>query len=128
MLPGAQVQVDWGQEGDLLGDGSRVYSLHMVLSYSRDPFCCFLTSMDAVTWWACHARAFEHFGGVPASIVYDRLRRSRQHVAPGKVVSLHQEATTFAGHYGFGNDVLAAYRPTGKGRVEGYVDITCYRA
>ena len=32
VLPGAQAQVDWGHEGDLLGDGSRVYSFHMVLS------------------------------------------------------------------------------------------------
>src|SRR5260370_29607454 len=29
----------------------------------------------------------------------------------------------FAGHYGFDIDVLAAYRPTGKGRVERQVDI-----
>ena len=124
VLPGAQAQVDWGHEGDLLGDGSRVYSFHMVLSYSRDPFCCYVASMDAVTWWACHVRAFEHFGGVPASIVYDRVRTVvRQHVAPGKAVPLHQEAIAFAGHYGFGIDVLAAYRPTGKGRVERYVDI-----
>ena len=124
VLPGAQAQVDWGHEGDLLGDGSRVYSFHMVLSYSRDPFCCYVASMDAVTWWDCHVRAFEHFGGVPASIVYDRARTVvRQHVAPGKAVPLHQEAIAFAGHYGFGIDVLAAYRPTGKGRVERYVDI-----
>lgn len=124
-LPGAQAQVDWGHEGDLLGDGSTVYSFHMVLSFSRDPFCCYVTSMDAATFWDCHRRAFEHFGGVPGSIVYDRVATVvRRHVAPGKAVPLQAEAVAFAGHYGFTIDVLAAYRPTGKGRVERSVAIT----
>jgi len=124
-LPGAQAQVDWGHEGDLLGDGSKVYSFHMVLSFSRDPFCCDVASMDAATFWACHRRAFEHFGGVPGSIVYDRVATVvRRHVAPGKAVPLQPEAVAFAGHYGFTIDVLAAHRPTGKGRVERGVAIT----
>ena len=124
-LPGAQAQVDWGHEGDLFGDGTQVYSFHMTLSFSRDPFCCYVTSMDTVTWWACHRRAFEHFGGVPGSIVYDRTKTIvRRHVAPGRAVPLQAEAVAFAGHYGFDIDVLAAYRPTGKGRVERYVNIT----
>jgi transposase len=119
VLPGAQAQVDWGDEGDLLahvGIG-QVYSFHMILSYSRDPFCCFTTGMDLATFWDCHRRAFAHFGGVPGSIVYDRTKTViRRHVAPGVAVPLHPEAAAFAGHYGFSIDVLAAYRPTGKGR------------
>jgi hypothetical protein len=47
----------------------------------------------------------------------------RRHVGPGKAVPLHPEAAAFAAHYGFDIDVLAAYRPTGKGRVERQVDI-----
>jgi DNA replication protein DnaC len=47
----------------------------------------------------------------------------RRHVAPGVAVPLHPTAAAFAGHYGFSIDVLAAYRPTGKGRVERQVDI-----
>lgn len=39
-----------------------------------------------------------------------------ERVAPGQAVPLHPKAVAFAGHYGFDNDVLAAYRPTGKGR------------
>jgi Mu transposase-like protein len=38
-------------------------------------------------------------------------------------VPLHPEAAAFAEHYGFVIDVLAAYRPTGKGRVERQVDV-----
>lgn len=126
VTPGAQAQVDWGDEGDVLAPVGieKVYSFHMVLSYSRDPFCCYTTSMDLGVFWDCHRRGFAHFGGVPASIVYDRTKTVvRQHVAPGKAVPLHPEAVAFAGHYGFDIDVLAAHRPTGKGRVERQVDI-----
>ena len=125
-MPGAQAQVDWGDEGGILAHAgiAKVYSFHMVLSYSRDPFCCFTTSQDLAAFWACHRRAFAHFGGVPGSIVYDRTKTVvRRHVAPGQAVPLHPEAVAFAGHYGFDIDVLAAYRPTGKGRVERQVTI-----
>ena len=126
VVPGAQAQVDWGDEGDALGHVGigNVYSFHMTLSYSRDPFTCFTTSMDLATFWDCHRRAFAHFGGVPATIVYDRTKTVvKRHVAPGVAVPLHPEAAAFAEHYGFTIDVLAAYRPTGKGRVERQVVI-----
>ena len=126
VVPGAQAQVDWGEEGDVLAHvGIRcVYSFHMTLSHSRDPFCCFTTSMDLATFWDCHRRAFAHFGGVPGSIVYDRTKTVvRRHVAPGAPVPLNPEAAAFAEHYGFVIDVLAAHRPTGKGRVERQVAI-----
>ncbi|MGW6217685.1 DDE-type integrase/transposase/recombinase [Streptomyces sp. NPDC055109] len=97
----------------------KVYSFHMTLSYSRDPFCCFTTSQDLQTFFDCHRRAFAHFGGVPMTIVYDRTKTVvRRHVAPGEAVPLHPEAVGVAGHYDFDIDVLAAYRPTGEGRVE----------
>jgi transposase len=126
VTPGAQAQVDWGDEGRLLAHVGieKVYSFHMVLSYSRDPFCCYTTSMDLGMFWDCHRRGFAHFGGVPASVVYDRTKTViRRHVAPGKAVPLHPEAVAFSGHYDFDIDVLAAHRPTGKGRVERQVDI-----
>jgi hypothetical protein len=47
----------------------------------------------------------------------------KRHVAPREAVPLHPEAAAFAEHYGFVIDVLAAYRPTGKGRVERQVAI-----
>jgi transposase len=121
VIAGAQAQVDWGDEGAILahvGIG-KVHSFHFTLSYSRDPFCCYTTSCDMATFWDCHRRAFAHFGGAPASIVYDRTKTViKRHVAPRAAVPLHPEAAAFAEHYGFVIDVLAAYRPTGKGRVE----------
>ena len=117
VLPGAQAQVDWGDEGVRMTEHgpAKVYSFHMTLSYSRDPFCCFTTSQDLVTFWGCHQRAFAHFGGVPASILYDRTKTVvRRHVGPGLEVPLHPEALAFAAHYGFTIQVAAAYRPQAK--------------
>jgi transposase len=76
VIPGAQAQVDWGDEGKVLAHVGvpKVYSFHMTLSYSRDPFCCFTTSQNLATFFECHRRAFEHFGGVPMAIVYDRTK------------------------------------------------------
>lgn len=126
VLAGAQGQVDWGEEGSLLshvGIG-KVYSFHMTLSHSRDPFCCFTDSTDLATFFDCHRRAFAHFGGVPHTLVYDRTKTVvKRHVAPRQAVPLHPEAAAFAEHYGFSCDVLAAYRPMGKGRVERQVNI-----
>ena len=119
VVPGAQAQVDWGDEGDVLAHVGipTVYSFHMTLSYSRDPFCCYTASADLATFWTCHRRAFDHFGGVPGSIVYDRTKTVvKRHVAPREAVPLHPEAAAFAAHYGFVIDPLAAHRPTGKGR------------
>ncbi len=126
VLPGAQAQVDWGDEGFVeTADGpTHVWSFHMTLSYSRDPFCCFVTSQDLLTFWDCHRRAFEHFGGVPATIVYDRTKTVvRKHVRRNQEVPLHPEAIAFAAHYGFSIVVAPARRPQFNGRVERQVSI-----
>ncbi len=126
VLPGAQAQVDWGDEGFLeTPDGPvHVWSFHMTLSFSRDPFCCFVTSQDLVTFWDCHRRAFDHFGGVPATVVYDRTKTVvRKHVRRNVEVPLHPEAIAFAAHYGFSIVVAPARRPQFKGRVERQVAI-----
>jgi transposase len=126
VLPGAQAQVDWGDEGviETPFGPEHIYSFHMTLSYSRDPFSCFVTSQDLATFWRCHIRAFTHFGGVPAAILYDRTKTVvRRHVGRGEPVPLHPEALAFAMHYGFSICVCAPYRPQAKGRVERQVRI-----
>jgi transposase len=126
VLAGAQAQVDWGDEGELQTQAGplHAYSFHMTLSYSRDPFCCFVASQDLATFWDCHRRAFAHFGGVPTTIVYDRTKTViRRHVGRGQAAPLHPEALAFAGHYGFAIWLAAAYRPQTKGRVERQVEI-----
>jgi len=124
VAPGAQAQVDWGHEG-LLPDGTPVYSFHMVLSHSRDPFCRYTLRQDLATFWACHAEAFAHFGGVPGELLYDRTKTVvRRHVGRGEPVELHPEALAYAAHHGFAIRVCWPERPQAKGRVERMVEIT----
>lgn len=121
---GAQAQVDWGHE-ESLPDGTPVYSFHMVLSHSRDPFCRYTSRQDLATFWACHTEAFAHFGGVPGEIVYDRTKTVvRRHVGRGEPVELHPEALAYAAHNGFAIRVCWPERPQSKGRVERVVPLT----
>lgn len=79
VVPGAQAQVDWGEEGDLLahvGIGN-VYSFHMTLAHSRDQFSCFTTSMDLAT----------SLGLPPARV--RPLRRGATHDRPGICSATH---------------------------------------
>jgi hypothetical protein len=72
----------------------------------------------------CHIRAFAHFGGIPAKILYDRTKTVvRRHVGRSMEVPLHEEAIAFAAHYGFAITVAPACRPQAKGRVERQVKI-----
>jgi transposase len=126
VLAGAQAQVDWGDEGELVTaiGPLRVFSFHMTLSYWRDPFCCYTASQDLGSFWDCHRRGFAHFGGVPATIVYDRTKTVvRRHVGRGQATPLHPEAVAFAAHYGFAIWLAAAHRPQTKGRVERQVEL-----
>jgi transposase len=126
VLPGAQAQVDWGDEGEIqtVTGPLHAFSFHMTLAHSRDPFCCFTAGQDLATFWDCHRRAFAHFGGVPAVIVYDRTKTVvRRHVGRGQATPLHPEAVAFAAHYGFAIWLAAAYRPQSKGRVERQVEV-----
>jgi transposase len=127
VLPGSQAQVDWGDEGTISTPQGElhVYSFHMVLSHSRDPFCRYTASQDLATFWACHAAAFRHFGGVPREILYDRTKTVvRRHVGRGQDVPLHPEAIAFAEHYGFTIRLCLPARPQTKGRVERVVQLT----
>jgi len=124
VAPGAQAQVDWGDEG-VLADGTHVSSFHMVLSYSRDPFCRYTTATDLATFWACHTEAFAHFGGVPQTVLYDRTKTVvKKHVGRGEPVTLHPEAEAYAAHCGFAIRVCWPERPQSKGRVERVVPLT----
>jgi transposase len=126
VAPGSQAQVDWGDEGTIWTPQGEVHvsSFHMVLSYSRDPFCRYTASQDLATFWGAHTDAFHHFGGIPGTILYDRTKTVvRRHVGRGQLVPLHPEALAFAAHYGFSIRLCEGYRPQTKGRVERAVEI-----
>lgn len=73
--PGKQAQVDWGSCWVWLGDERvRVHVFVMVLGYSRRVFARGYLSEGLDALLDGHERAFAHFGGRTATILYDNPR------------------------------------------------------
>ena len=71
--PGAQAQVDWGHFPDVIIGHERVDLLAFVmqLSSSRADAVIWSRRKDLLSWLACHNRAFERLGGIPATARVD---------------------------------------------------------
>lgn len=73
--PGEQAQVDWGQARVLLGgEPAEVHIFVMTLGYSRRGWAEGFVNERIDSLLAAHEHAFEHFGGVCAELLYDRMR------------------------------------------------------
>jgi transposase len=69
--PAYQAQVDW----TIIRSGKNpIYGFVMVLGFSRMAFVYFTDNMRQETWQECHMKAFEYFGGVPQTLLYDNLK------------------------------------------------------
>jgi len=69
--PAYQAQVDW----TIIRSGKNpIYGFVMVLGFSRMAFVYFTNNMRQETWQECHVKAFEYFGGVPQTLLYDNLK------------------------------------------------------
>jgi transposase len=118
--PAKQAQCDWGHVGkfpDPSGKLIDIYVFVIVLSYSRQMFIRFTTSMKLPTLIECHQAAFDYFQGVPQSILYDNMSQVRS--GPGRLNATFQD---FAQHYSFDVRTHRPYRPRTKGKVERMVD------
>jgi transposase len=114
--PGKQAQCDWTEVGRYpQADGTRlyVYAFVMVLSYSRMCYVEFTLSMRQELLIGAHQRAFEFFGGIPETILYDNMKQIRLHAG-----QIHPLFGDFAAHYGFGVKCHRPWRPRTKGKVE----------
>ena len=117
--PGYQAQVDFGEFQVEHADGrvEKLYMFAMILGYSRKVYAELIPRCDLPTFLDCHMRAFEHFGGVPSQILYDRMKN----VYIGKLAGKHKfndSLVGFALHYGFKPEVAPAYAAWVKGKIE----------
>jgi len=121
--PGRQGQVDFGDFKVEMPDGSEktYYMFSMVLGYSRGMYAEYLEKCDMVSFLDVHQRAFLQLGGVPAEILYDRMRNVFIRKLSG-TAEFTQGLMTIANHYGFTPDVAPAYSPWVKGKVERPMD------
>ncbi|MGH7397963.1 MAG: IS21 family transposase [Candidatus Rokuibacteriota bacterium] len=71
--PGEQAQVDFGHFPFLTSDGQRhwYWGFVMVRAWSRLLYVEFIRRADVASFIRCHLNAFERFGGLPRTCLYD---------------------------------------------------------
>ena len=114
--PGVQAQMDYATyDIDFTDEGRRrVYAFSYVLAYSRRQYLRFVESQDLETTLRQHVRAFDYFGGVAATCLYDNMKVV-VHGHEGDVPLYNQRFLAFATHYGFRPQACRPYRPQTKG-------------
>lgn len=118
--PGHQMQVDWAvfRRGK-----DRLSAFVATMGYSRACYVEFVTNEQLDTLIRCHQNAFEYFGGVPNTILYDNMKTviiERDAYSPGE----HRFQSGFwdyAKHMGFIPKVCKPYRAQTKGKVERFI-------
>ena len=123
---GEQAQVDWGYLGEVIVDGESrsLWGFVLTLGHSRAMFVDIATEQSLGVFLRMHEAAFEFLGGVPAEILYDRVKTVQASMTERGEVLFCPTFSDFAGYYGFTPRLCRAYRPQTKGKVEsgvGYV-------
>lgn len=119
---GEQAQVDFAYFRVVFTDEPTqvhvVWLFTMVLGCSRMLFGRFVLHQDLETLLRCHVMAFERFGGVPRTTLYDRMRAAVvDEDADGRPL-FNAKLLDLASHYGFTPKACQPYRAKTKGKVE----------
>ena len=119
MPPGEEAQVDFGYFGLFVKNGKsvKVWCFNMVLSHSRYAYYCLVTNQSVSTFINCHIKAFEYFGGVPATVKLDNLRAGVLKVDLYEPIFQHQYSE-FLSYYGSSGVTARPRRGQDKGKVE----------
>ena len=111
--PGDMLVIDWGEIGPL-------FVFCAMLAWSRWRFVFFADNLRAETTFAALAACFEELGGVPKTVLSDRMGCLKGGTAAGVVVPT-ADYVRFATHYGFRPDFCEGADPESKGIVENLV-------
>lgn len=119
--PGHQAQVDWGDLGQVIfpdGSRQRLCGFVFTLGCSRAIFADVATDETLSTLLGMHEAAFAALGGVPAEILYDRMKTVLLGLDERGEFQWQPTFLDFARYWGFVPRVCRAYRPQTKGKVE----------
>ncbi|MGH9305492.1 MAG: IS21 family transposase [Acidimicrobiales bacterium] len=114
--PGDMLVFDWGEIGPL-------FVFCAVLAWSRFRFVCFADNLRADTTMAALAECMETIGGVPKTLLTDRMGCLKGGTVAGVVIPT-PAYVRFVTHYGCRPDFCEGADPASKGIVErlvGYV-------
>lgn len=115
--PGEVAQVDWGEFGDVFGDGIKIHCFAMVLAYSRYIYIEFTRSEKFEEFIRCHENAFRFFGGAPRECWYDNLT-SAVSDRVGSLIRFNSRFMAYIGHHSVRPHACNVARGNEKGRVE----------
>jgi hypothetical protein len=118
-LPGEQAQVDWGHFGRIVVEGGLriLYAFVMVLAFSRKLFARFYLSSAMAAFLRGHVDAYQYFGGVARTNLYDNLK-SAVLERVDDAIRFHPTHLDLAAHYRFEPKPCNVARGNEKGRVE----------
>lgn len=120
--PGKQAQVDFAHFkavfDDEPGHVRTVWLFSMVLGHSRWLWGRFCAGQNLQTVLRCHIAAFQAMGGVPAEILYDRMKTAVLGEEPDGSVTYNPALVDLLAHYGAVPRACRAYRAKTKGKVE----------
>lgn len=117
---GQEAQVDFGSGAPIVGvDGKRrrTHVFRIVLSHSRKAYSEVTYRQTTEDFLGALERAFEHFGGVPETVVIDNLKAAVKQ-ADWFDPELVPKVAAFARHYGTVILPTKPYTPRHKGKVE----------
>jgi transposase len=126
-LAGEVAQVDFGYVGRIYDPKEerfrKAWVFVMVLGHSRHMFARLTFDQKTETWLRCHVEAFDHFGGVPKTVVPDNLKAAviKTAFAIDSETSLNRSYRELARHFDFTVDPTPVYSPEKKGKVESAV-------
>ena len=117
--PAVQAQMDYSPyEIAFTAEGRRrVHAFSYLLAYSRRQYVRFVEAQDFATTIREHVRAFEHFGGLAATCLYDNMKVVVSGY-DGDQPIYNTRFLAFATHYGFQPWACRPHRPQTKGKIE----------
>jgi transposase len=120
---GRQAQVDFAEfRVEFAGEPGmerKVWLFAMVLGHSRYLWAQYVLHQDLPTVLRCHMEAFEHFGGAPREILYDRMKTAvLGEPDADKPIIYNAKLLALGAHYGFVPRACQPYRAQTKGKVE----------
>lgn len=118
--PGEVAQVDWGEFGDVFGDGVKIHCFAMVLAYSRMIYVEFTRSEKFEDFIRGHQNAFRFFGGVPRECWYDNLTTAVSDRL-GSLIRFNPRFMAYMGHHGIRPHACNVAKGNEKGRVENLI-------
>lgn len=121
--PGEQMQFDWGEfRYDQDGSYHKLFGFTAVLSYSRMRFVLFTKRCDVATLLHGIMAACEYFGGLPQSMLTDRMKSVLLEM-DGRTPMWNPTFADFMASNGVAPRVCRAYTPQTKGKVERSVGV-----